>query len=90
MMGQAESALQKALNCSSGENISSYFVHEEVVEQGCAIKDEVMRMAFQSFLMVAYCQVPGHLLQAAADKLHPFLDSVANRSDTGRTGTDTF
>ena len=90
MMGQAESALQKVLNCISGEKISSYFMHEEVVEQGGAFTDEVMRTAFQSILDGAYCQVPDHLLQAAADKLHPFLDYVANRSDTGCTGTDTF
>ena len=29
------------------------------------------------------------LLQAVAEKLHPFLDYVANRSDTRRTGIDT-
>ena len=29
------------------------------------------------------------LLQAVTEKLHPFLDYVANRSDTRRTGIDT-
>lgn len=29
------------------------------------------------------------LLQAVAEKLHPILDYVANRSDTRRTGIDT-
>jgi hypothetical protein len=88
MMEQAESALQKALECSSGEKISSFFEHEEVVKQGAAYTDEDMRMAFQYILEGSYFQVPDDMLRAVAEKLNPFLDYVAKRSNTERTGTD--
>jgi hypothetical protein len=88
MMEQAESALQKALDSSGGEKISSFFEQEEVVEQEQAFTDEDMRMAFQHILDGSYFQVPDNMLQTVADKLDPFLDYVAKRTNTGRTGTD--
>jgi hypothetical protein len=88
MMEQAESALQRALDCSKGEKIASFFEHEEAVEQTPAFTDEDMRMAFQYILEGSYFQVPDDMLQAVAEKLNPFLDYVAKRTNTGRTGTD--
>jgi diguanylate cyclase (GGDEF)-like protein len=88
MMEQADSALQKAIGCSSGEKISSFFEQEGVVEQKPAFTDEDMRMAFQHILDGSYFQVPDNMLQTVAEKLDPFLDYVAKRTNTGRTGTD--
>jgi hypothetical protein len=45
-------------------------------------------MAFQHILDGAYYQVADSLLQVVAERLTPFLDYVAKRSDTARTGTD--
>ena len=87
-MEQAESALQNALECSSGEKISSFFEQEEAEAQEPAFTDEDMRMAFQHILEGSYFQVPDNMLQIVAEKLDPFLDYVAKRSNTGRTGTD--
>lgn len=88
MMEQAESALQKAIECNSGETIYSFFEQQEAVEHRPAITDEDMRVAFQHILDGSYFQVPDNMLQTVAEKLNPFLDYVANRSDTGCTGTD--
>ena len=88
MMEQADAALQKALSRNTGEKIASFFEQEEVVEQKPCYTDEDIRMAFQHILDGAYYQVPDFLLQAVAERLTPFLDYVAKRSDTGRTGTD--
>ncbi len=88
MMEQAESALQKALDSSGGEKISSFFEQEKAVEQDQAFTDEDMRMAFQHILDGSYFQVPDNMLQTVAEKLDPFLDYVAKRTNTGRTGTD--
>ncbi|UCB55600.1 MAG: diguanylate cyclase [Thiotrichales bacterium] len=88
IMEQADTALQKALASSSGEKVCSFFDKEAVVETGKHFTDEDIHNAFQHVLDGAYFQVPDHMLQAVADKLTPFLDYVANRTDTGRTGTD--
>lgn len=88
MMEQAESALQKAIECNSGERVSSFFEQQEAVEHRPAITDADMRVAFQHILDGSYFQVPDNMLQTVAEKLNPFLDYVASRSDTGRTGTD--
>ena len=88
MMEQADVAVQKALNRNNGEKIASFLEKEEVVEQKAVITDEDMRKAFEYVLQGAYFQVPDFMLQAVAEKLTPFLDYVADRSDTGRTGTN--
>ena len=87
IMDQAESALQKALLIDGPEKISCFIEHD-VVERKPVITDEDMRKAFEHVLNGAYVQVPDHMLEAVAEKLTPFLDYVADRSDTGRTGTD--
>jgi hypothetical protein len=53
-----------------------------------AFTDDDIRNAFQHVIDGAYYQVPDLILNALADRLKPFLDYVASRSDTGRTGTD--
>ena len=88
MMEQADTALKKALQRRSGEKIASFLDQEDVVEQKPSFTDEDVRAAFQHILDGAYYQVPDFLLKTMADRLTPFLDYVANRSDTGRTGTD--
>jgi len=88
MMEQAESALQKALACSSGENTCSFFERQGADELEPAFTDEDMRLAFQYILDGTYFQVPDNMLQAVTEKLVHFLDYVADRSDTERTGTD--
>ncbi len=88
MMEQSDTALQKALNRSSGEKIASFHDQEEAVKQKPAFTDEDIRTAFQHILDGAYYQVPDPMLEAVAERLTPFLDYVANRSDTERTGTD--
>ena len=88
IMERAESELQKAMVSDDGENISGFFEHEEQVEQKPVITDEDIRKAFGSVLDGTYVQVPEHVLKALAEKLTPFLDYVASRSDTARTGTD--
>ena len=88
MMEQADTALQKAISRNTGEKIASFFEQEEAVEQPPAYTDEDIRTAFQHILDGAYYQVPDYLLQVVAERLMPFLDYVAKRSDTGRTGTD--
>ena len=87
IMGQVESALQKALLLDGPEKISCFIKHD-VVERKPVITDEDMRKAFEHVLNGAYVQVPDHMLEPVAEKLTPFLDYVADRSDTGRTGTE--
>ena len=88
IMEQADDALQKALASSRGEKVCSFFEKEAVAETSKPVTDEDIRNAFEHVLNGAYFQVPDYLLQAVADRMTPFLDYVANRTDTGRTGTD--
>ena len=87
MMEQADAAVQKALKRSSGEKIAS-FHDEEEVKQKPTYTDEDLRAAFQHIIDGVYYQIPETMLRAVADRLMPFLDYVADQSDTGRTGTD--
>jgi diguanylate cyclase (GGDEF)-like protein len=87
MMEQADTALQQALNSTTGNKIVCYFEQAQA-ERKPFVNDKDMVKAFQHILDGAYAEVPDNMLQAVADKLTPFLDYVANRSDTGMTGTD--
>jgi len=89
MMEQADTALQQALDSTTGNKIACFF---EQAQAECkpVVSDKDMARAFQHILDGAYTQVPDDILQALADKLTPFLDYVADRSDTGMTGTDNF
>lgn len=88
IMEQAESALQKALLIKDRERIASFFDTDEEAEQVAAVTEDDIRKAVEHILNGAYFQVPDHLLHMLAEKMTPFLDYVASRSDTGRTGTD--
>jgi diguanylate cyclase (GGDEF)-like protein len=88
IMEQSDTALQKALKRSSGEKIAGFQDKEETVAKTASFSDDDIRSAFQHVIDGAYYQVPENMLQAMADRLTPFLDYVANRSDTGRTGTN--
>jgi two-component system cell cycle response regulator len=88
IMDQADSALKKALLIKDRERIACFFDAEEEIEQVQPVTEDDIRTAFDHVLKGAYFQVPDHLLQVLAEKLTPFLDYVATRSDTGRTGTN--
>jgi diguanylate cyclase (GGDEF)-like protein len=88
IMQQADTALQKAMKRTSGEKIASFHDKEETVATKPSFTDDDIRTAFQHVIDGAYYQVPDLMLQLVADRLKPFLDYVASRSDTGRTGTD--
>jgi diguanylate cyclase (GGDEF)-like protein len=88
IMEQADTALQKAMKRTSGEKIASFHDKEQVVAAEPTFTDDDIRNAFQHVIDGAYYQVPDPILNALADRLKPFLDYVASRSDTGRTGTD--
>ena len=70
------------------ELLASFFDAEEAAAQEPVVTEEDIRKSFEHVLQGAYFQVPDHMLQVLAEKLTPFLDYVARRSDTGRTGTD--
>jgi len=84
----ADEALQKALACKTGEKVYGYHQHEATAEESLGYTQDDVRVACQHVLDGAYNRVPDHLLTVVAEKLAPFLDYVASRSDTGRTGTD--
>ena len=96
LMQQADAALQTALESVTGDKVIGFVDErpgqaaatsgEDISEE--EISDEEISKAMQYVLNGAYAQVPDHMLQTLADKLAPFLDYVANRSDTALTGTD--
>ena len=87
MMAQADSALQRALKDSAADKIACFGTQYRR-DHKQEIPDDDIRRAVNQILNGAYTEVPDHMLQTVADKLSPFLDYVANRSDTGLTGTD--
>ena len=88
MMEQADAALQQALKSTTGNKIICFFEQAAQSERRSDVTDKDMAKAFQHILNGAYSQLSDNMLQAVTDKLAPFLDYVANRSDTGMTGTD--
>ena len=87
LMEQSDTALQKALQRTTGEKIASFYEQEEVEEAAPEVTEEDIKAAFQHILNGDYYQVPDYMLQQVADRLAPFLDYVANQTDTGLTGT---
>ena len=88
IMQQADEALQKALACEAGDKVCGFHQHTAAAESGVSHTQDDVRIACQHVLDGAYNKVPDHLLTVVAEKLAPFLDYVASRPDTGRTGTD--
>ncbi len=95
IMEQADTALTRALDCKSGEKVANFLENEEaeaqqeaVEVQAPTITDADVEAAFQNILKGDYYQVPDYMLQAVADRITPFLDYVANQTDTGLTGTE--
>ena len=86
LITQADAALQMAMADNNGNKVIAFLEKER--NQAAAISNEDMAKAVQHILQGAYKRVPDNMLQAVADKLIPFLDYVANRSDTEMTGTD--
>ncbi|MGB5603151.1 MAG: response regulator [Gammaproteobacteria bacterium] len=87
LMQQADSALQEAVNSITGNKIVS-FQEPQQLEPKPDITDDKIRTALQHILDGDYSKVPGYMLQTVANKLTPFLDYVANQSDTEKTGTN--
>lgn len=88
IMQQADEALQKSLACETAEKVHGFHRNTATAEAGVSYTQDDVRTACQHVLNGAYNRVPDHLLTVVAEKLVPFLDYVASRSDTGRTGTD--
>jgi diguanylate cyclase (GGDEF)-like protein len=88
LMEQSDAALQKALQCSTGEKVASFYESEVVEEPAPEITEEDIKLAFQHILNGEYYQVPDYMLHQVAERLTPFLDYVANQTDTGLTGTN--
>jgi diguanylate cyclase (GGDEF)-like protein len=87
MMQQADSALQQAVNSTTGNKIVCSLEAPQVKREP-VITDDNLRTAIQYILDGDYTEVPDYMFQAIVDKLTPFLDYVENQSDTGRTGTN--
>ena len=93
IMEQADTALTRALQ-GSGEKVASFFEEEAEVQQETVetqvptITDADVEAAFQHILKGNYSQVPDYMLQTVAERIAPFLDYVANQSDTELTGTE--
>ena len=87
MRAQADTALKQALKSTTGNKVVC-FLEQALPERKPDFTDKDMADAFQHILDGAYSRVPENMLQAVAEKFTPFLDYVANRSDTGMTGTD--
>jgi diguanylate cyclase (GGDEF)-like protein len=87
LMQQADSALQEAVSSITGNKTVS-FQEPQQLKRKPDITDENIRTALQHILDGAYSKVPDYMLQTVADKLTPFLDYVANQSDTEITSTN--
>lgn len=85
---KADAALQKALQTDAEERIVCFACADNETGKQPSITEDDIRKAFGQILNGEYAQVPDHMLQTVADKLTPFLDYVASRPDTARTGTD--
>ena len=88
IMEQADTALHNAMQSDVEDRIACFYDSGDEAGREPPITEDDIRKAFGQILNGAYSEVPDHLLQTVADKLTPFLDYVASRSDTGRTGTD--
>ena len=88
VMQEAESALRKALLLDQDGPICAFRDSVQNAQKDPEITGNDIRRAIEQILDGAYASVPDHMLRPVAEKLAPFLDYVAKRSDTGRTGTD--
>jgi diguanylate cyclase (GGDEF)-like protein len=87
MMQQADSAMQEAVNSTTGNKIVCY-IEPPQLKREPAITEESLRSAVLHILDGDYFQVPDYMFQAIVGKFMPFLDYVENQSDTAHTGTN--
>ena len=80
MMVQAEDALSRAINKTTGESIVSYREAEPAVT-ATRISDKQMQEAMVLILQGEYFQVDENFLLPLVEKLTPFLEYVKNQNE---------